>query len=255
MWDAGQYEKFRDERSRPFFDLLARIPDAPYRTIADLGCGTGDLTQGLLGHWPAATVRGVDSSDEMLKEAMKHTETGRLTFEKGDALSWRPERPLDLVVSNATFQWIPDRARLLAHVASTMSPQGVLAVQVPANGESPSHTILEEIASRAPWADSLRSRLRHDVLTPLREWVRLLWGLGLAVDAWETVYHHVLAGEDPVLEWMKGTALRPVIALLDPERCAAFLEEYRARLREAYPAASQGTAFPFRRLFFVARKP
>ncbi len=254
MWDVGQYERFREERSRPFFDLLNRIPDRSYRTIVDLGCGTGELTEVLSGHWPQSRVIGVDLSEEMLSEAGKRAEPGKLDFVQGDIGDWRSAKPVDLIVSNAALQWVPGHEALIGRVASFLAPEGVLAVQVPANCESPSHTLLQETVATGPWSEKLRGKLRHDIVLPIAGYVAAAHALGLGIDAWETVYQHVLPGKDAVLEWVKGTALRPAIkALEDPER-SAFIDAYAARLRTAYPETSSGTVFAFRRLFFVARK-
>lgn len=254
MWDPTQYERFRAERSRPFFDLLARIPDRSYKTIVDLGCGTGDLTAVLGEHWPEAQVLGVDSSTEMLTAAEKVERPDRVDFTPGDIRTWKPAAPQELVVSNATFQWIPDAEALLRQVTSYLAPKGVLAVQMSDNSQSASQVLLRELEADARWAERLRGRPRQDAIPPLSRWMEILHDLHLTVDAWECVYLHVLGGSDPVLEWMKGTTLRPVLkALEEPER-AVFLDEYRGRLAAAYPAGPQGTVFPFRRLFFVARK-
>jgi trans-aconitate 2-methyltransferase len=254
MWDADQYERFRGERSRPFFDLLSRIPDQSYRSIIDLGCGTGDLTAALADHWPEARVHGVDLSEEMLAPARNRTEARRLDFLKGDLATWRPDAPADLIVSNAAIQWVQDHDAVFRHVASYLAPKGVLAVQMPANFESPSHTLLKKLSSSKRWAETLKKALRHDVVQPLASYVELGWALGLKVDAWETVYQHVLPGKDAVLEWMKGTGLRPVMKALEGADREAFLAAYGKKLRTVYPETPQGTQFPFRRIFFVARK-
>ena len=247
MWDPDQYEKFRVERSRPFFDLLSRIPDRSYHAIVDLGCGIGDLTAVLADHWPEARVIGVDSSDDMLKAAEQHADAGRLDFVNDDIVTWKPAQPVDLIVTNAAFQWIPDHEALLGRMAAALGPKGALAVQMPANFTSPSHLLLQEtVAGRVP--------LRHDIVLPLATYVEILHGLAFQVDAWETVYQHVLRGPDAVLEWVKGTALRPVLkALQGPER-DEFLAAYAAKLRAAYPETPSGTLFPFRRVFFVASR-
>lgn len=254
MWDAHQYERFRGERARPFFDLLSRIPDRSYRSIADLGCGTGDLTAALADHWPEARVTGVDLSEEMLARAMERAGE-QLDFVQGDIASWRPQGTAELTVSNAAFQWVPDQPALLRHVTSYMPPQSVLAVQIPASFQTPSHTLIEETAAEAPWAEKLTSRRRCDHVSSLSTYVDLLWSEGLQVDAWETVYHHVLGGDDAVLEWMKGTALRPILAALGDGERGEFLAACGAKLRKAYPPSAHGTILPFRRIFFVARKP
>ena len=247
MWDAGQYEKFRRERTRPFFDLLSRIPDRSYKSIVDLGCGTGDLTAALADHWPEARVIGVDSSDEMLQAAAEHADPGRLDFVKDDLATWKPAQPVDLIVANAAFHWIPDHGALLARMEQALGSKGVLAVQMPANFASPSHVLLQETVAG-------KVTLRHDIVLPLGEYVGILHGLGLHVDAWETVYQHVLEGKDAVLEWVKGTALRPVMKALQGAERDEVLNAYAAKLRAAYPETPSGTLFPFRRVFFVARR-
>jgi trans-aconitate 2-methyltransferase len=255
MWDPGQYERFRAERSRPFFDLLARIPDRAYRNVADLGCGTGDLTAALADHWPDAMVVGVDQSAEMLQKAAPLAAQDRLEFVQGDIATWRPRGPQELIVSNATFQWIPDAASLLRHVTSYLLPGGILAVQMPDNSASPSQGLLRELEAAGPWAEALKTRRRQDGVLPLQRYMQLLWDAGLSqVDAWDVTYQHVLEGDDAVFEWMKGTTLRPILSALAGEELERFLSEYRVKLAAAYPRTAKGTVFAFRRLFFVARK-
>ena len=247
MWDADQYEKFRGERTRPFFDLLSRIPDRSYKSIVDLGCGTGDLTAAVADHWPEARVIGVDSSEEMLKAAAEHADPGRIDFVKDDIGTWKPAKPVDLIVANASFHWIPDHEALLGRMAAALGPKGVLAVQMPANFDSPSHVLLKETVAG-------KVELRHDIVLPAGKYVEILHGLGLLADAWETVYQHVLPGKDAVLEWVKGTALRPVLKALGGAERDEVVAAYAAKLRAAYPETPSGTVFPFRRIFFVAGK-
>ena len=254
MWDADQYEKFRGERSRPFFDLLSRIPDGSYKSIFDLGCGTGDLTAVLADQWPEARVIGVDNSDEMLAAAAAHADPGRLDFVKDDIATWKSAQPADLIVSNAAFHWVPDHEALIRRVAEFLGKKGILAVQVPANFDSPSHTLLRDTIAGGPWAGKLEGCLRHDIVLPPSRYVEISWSCGLRIDAWETIYQHVLAGKDAVLEWMKGTGLRPVVKALEGAERDEFLSAYAARLRAAYPETPSGTIFSFRRVFFVARK-
>ena len=256
MWDLRQYERFRGERSRPFFDLLARIPDKAYRNISDLGCGTGDLTAALADHWPDAMVVGVEQSADMLTAAAKRAVQDRLEFVQGDITTWRPRGPQELVVSNATFQWIPDAAALIRHVTSFLSPNGVLAVQMPDNSASPSQLLLREVEANGPWSERLKTRRRQDGVLPPARYMEMLWASGLRnIDSWEVTYQHLLEGDDAVLEWMKGSTLRPILSVLAGDEQDRFLKEYQARLVAAYPKTAEGTLFPFRRLFFVARKP
>ncbi len=141
-----------------------------------------------------------------------------------------------------------------------LPPGGVLAFQVPGNFTSPSHTLLLELRNSPRWRDRLGSESRSlSVLDPVGYMAELA-PLGCEVDAWESTYAHLLHGENPVLDWVEGTALRPVLTLLadDPAAQEEFVAEYGELLREAYPPlngdVSQGTVFPFRRIFVVATK-
>ena len=255
-WDVAQYEAFRDERARPFFDLLARVPGDGVRLVVDLGCGTGELTRHLSDRWPEARVIGVDNSADMLAAAASRAIDGRLAFVRGDLAAYTPEAPPGLILSNAAFHWVDDHGPLLDRLAAALAPGGHLAVQMPANFDAASHMLLAETAAEGPWAARLAGSgaLRHHAVHPLSFYADRLLAAGLNVDAWETVYLHLLRGDDAVLAWVRGTALRPVLALLEPGEAAAFNADYAARLRTAYPRGEHGTFFPFRRIFFVATK-
>jgi trans-aconitate 2-methyltransferase len=253
-WDPQQYQRFSSERSRPFFDLLAQVPDDNVRYAADLGCGPGELTHTLLARWPDATILGVDNSPDMLAAAARLPVRARLQFGEADLATWQPEHLLDRIVSNAALQWVPDHAKLLPHLVSLLAPRGVLAVQVPRNFDEPAHRLLAEIIKQQPWASLLGSwQERFFVETPAW-YLDTLHRLGLTVTLWETIYYHVLTGPEAVLEWMKGTGLRPVLTRLNEAQREPFLSAYGAQLRAAYPASAVGTLYPFRRLFFVARR-
>lgn len=253
MWDPRQYSHFRDERKRPFFELLARVDVETPAHVVDLGCGTGDLTHVLAGRWPEARVIGVDSSEAMVKEARGRPSSGNVRFEVADLAGWSPPAPLDVLLSNAALHWVPDHAVLLPRLVDRLAPGGVLAFQVPANFDAPSHRSIDAVRELPRFAARLVSPRRGGAES-LVTYESLLSGLGMAVDAWETTYLHVLPGEDAVLEWLLGTTLRPVLAALGPEDARDFLEELRPRLREAYPAHARGTPFPFTRRFVVARR-
>jgi len=251
-WDPQQYGKFAEERGRPFLDLIARIEaDAP-RRVVDLGCGSGQLTALLADRWPTATVEGIDSSPEMIAAAPSGD---RLSFRVGDVVDWDPSG-VDVIVSNATLQWVPTHRELVARWAAALPADGWLAFQVPANFDAFSHVLMRSLAESQRWASSLRGILRHDgaVGSP-EEYALLMLSAGLRVDVWATTYVHVLTGPDAVLEWVRGTGLRPVMQALPPESYALFEPEYAAQLREAYPATPDGTLFPFRRIFAVGRRP
>ncbi|KFA87231.1 methyltransferase domain-containing protein [Archangium violaceum] len=254
MWDPQQYEHFRDARKRPFFELLARVPASAPRLVADLGCGTGDLTLTLAGRWPAAHVSGVDSSESMISEALRRPAPAHVRFELADLAHWRTDSPLDVLVSNAALHWLPDHGALLSRLVGLLAPGGVLAFQVPANFEEPSHRRIDEVRALPRFAPALAS-VRRGHAESLAFYEAHLSGLGLAVDAWETAYLHVLPGEDAVLQWLLGTTLRPVLAALGPGEEQAFLDALRPLLRQDYPAAAHGTPFLFRRRFVVAVRP
>ncbi len=255
-WDPDQYLRFAGERGRPFGDLMARVGAVDARTVADLGCGPGNLTRLLARRWPRARVEAVDDSPHMIDRAAQELadlgERVRLTL--ADVRDWAPAEPVDVLVSNATLQWVPGHLELLDRLAGLLAPGGWLAVQVPGNFGEASHTLLAEVSGRPRWRARLAGVPRARVEEPGTYLARLA-GLGLAADVWETTYLQVLPGEDAVLEWMRGTGLRPVLsALEDDEDRAAFEAEYGASLRQAYPRQPFGTVLPFRRIFAVARR-
>lgn len=247
-WDPAQYAVYSDERSRAFFELTARIRAADPVLVADLGCGSGELTATLADRWPAARVLGIDSSESMIAEAKRIAVPG-LAFQVENLREWTPEKPHDVIVSNAALQWVPGHTELFEGWVAALRPGGFFAFQVPGNFWAPSHEILRKLCTELGLSDVMPWR---PVLAP-GGYLEILADLGCEVDAWETTYSQVLKGQDPVLEWVKGTALRPVLAALDDP--ADFLDEYASRLREAYPETPYGTVFPFRRIFVVARAP
>jgi len=259
-WDPAQYGLFSDHRRRPFGDLLARVGAVAPSVVVDLGCGPGPLTLGLADRWPQARIIGVDSSPHMLEQARAADPAARVEWIEADVASWQPPAGVDVIVTNATLQWVPGHLDLLPRWVDALVPGGWFAMQVPGNFAAPSHRLLREAAALSPRADELLPSLRHDA--PVAEpatYTALLAGLGCDVDVWETTYQHVLdpRGEQdcPVLEWTKGTALRPLLDLLTDEgERADFLAVYAESLRQAYPRQSFGTVFPFRRIFAVARR-
>lgn len=254
MWDAHQYLRFGGERARPFFDLIAQIGATGPGYVADLGCGPGNLTGVLALRWPGAEVTGVDNSPEMIAEATSAPDRGGPRFVLADIRAWQPERPPDVLVCNAVLQWVPDHHDLLLRWADLLAPGGWLAFQLPGNVGQPSHAIIREMAGSARWRALLAGAELNRQAGDPEEYAELLARPGYDVDAWETSYVHILSGENPVLEWAKGTTLRPVLAALDEEQAAAFLLEYGERVRQAYKPRTFGTLFPFRRVFTVLHR-
>ena len=253
MWDPELYQRFGDERSRPFFDLLGRVAAQAPEVVVDLGCGPGTLTAALGRRWPGAQVHGIDSSAAMIEAARALPASGRrLSFALGDVRDWTPDGRVDVIISNAVLQWVPDHLGVLTRWAGLVPAGGWLAFQVPGNYDQPSHRALRELAGTDRWRSLLADvRFNRQAADPAG-YVDLLARAGFEVDAWETTYVHVLHGDDPVLDWYRGTGLRPVIAALPDGQTEEFLADYRARMSEAYPAAPYGTVFPFRRVFVAA---
>ena len=249
-WDPDRYLVFADERGRPFVDLLARVGAEAPRTVVDLGCGPGNLTALLRERWPGAEVLGLDSSPEMVERA-RGLDLPGVRFEVADLREWAPDQPVDVLFSNATYQWVPGHLDLLPHLASYLGEDGWLAFQVPGNHGEPSHVLLHELAADprfAPYTGSVARPRSHDPVV----YADLLRDLGLEVDAWETTYLHLLHGPDPVFTWISGTGARPTLQALPDDLRAVFVEEYQALLREAYPPGPHGTTLPFRRIFVSA---
>jgi trans-aconitate 2-methyltransferase len=255
-WDPDRYLTYAEERGRPFVELIARIPAADPRTVVDLGCGPGNLTSLLQDRWPDADVVGLDSSAEMIAKA--RATDGRIRFDVADLRDWRPVSTgsttdrVDVLVSNATLQWVPDHLELLPRLVESVSPGGWFAFQVPGNFGEPSHTIRTELAAETPYAAHTR-----DVAVPSSHdpavYLDALIGLGCSVDAWETTYLHVLTGDDPVFTWVSGTGARPTLQALPDAVRPSFEAEFKRRLAAAYPTHEYGVVLPFRRIFVVAQ--
>lgn len=252
-WDPARYLQFAHDRSRPFADLIARVAGEP-ATIVDLGCGPGHLMPVLRERWPAAVILGIDSSPEMIDRATAGNTDLATSYELADVSTWSPAAPVDLVVSNALFQWVPDQRSVVERLAAYVAEGGTFALQVPRNYDSPSHTLLRDIAAESPYAVHTRG-IQADRGTDPTAYLDLFTVLGWTVDLWETTYFHVLQGDDPIFEWVSGTGARPYLQALPDELRETFVETYRIALRDAYPRRPAGTVFRFRRTFAVARRP
>jgi trans-aconitate 2-methyltransferase len=252
-WDPVKYSQYTNERGRPFTDLIARIAASAPRRVVDLGCGAGNLTALLAARWPQAVVEGLDFSPEMISAAAW---VPGVAFRLENVAQWRPSEDTDVIVSNAALQWVPRHVALLRTWAAALPRGAWLAWQVPGNFTSPSHTLMRSLTESARWRPALGGVLRqYDLVASPEEYTELLLEAGFTADTWETRYLHVLAGPDAVLEWMRGTGLRPVLAALSAADGAEFEASYAAALRSVYPATAHGTIFPFRRIFAVGHKP
>jgi trans-aconitate 2-methyltransferase len=251
-WDPDRYLTYADERGRPFVDLLTRVGAERPQTVVDLGCGPGNLTALLARRWPGADVLGIDSSPEMIGKAR---ELPGIRFQVADLRDWQPSgEGVDVLVSNATLQWVPDHLDLLPRLVDAVTPGGWLAFQVPGNFAEPSHALRSELAAEEPYAAHVAGVAvpsSHDPAV----YLDALASLGCEVDAWETTYLHVLTGPDPVFTWVSGTGARPTLQALPDGLRASFEDEFKRRLAEAYPEHEYGVVLPFRRIFVVARVP
>lgn len=255
-WDPFQYQRFEAERARAAQDLLAHVPrDLAPREIWDLGCGAGQHAIQLKRLHPDAAVHGLDSSAAMLERA--RSAGADIDWRLGDVAVWSPATPADLIFANASLQWVPDHAALFPHLAQAQPPGGVMAVQMPMAHETPHHTLMRDVARDGPWAQRLAGVGTIAPLLQAEAYYDLLSRDCADIDIWSIRYLHVLGGPDAVLEWMKGTALRPYLSALEDDAAmrAAFLSALGARLAEAFPRRPDGaTLLPFPRLFLTARR-
>jgi trans-aconitate 2-methyltransferase len=248
-WEPEKYLTFAAERTRPAAELLARVSYETPRRVVDLGCGPGNSTRLLRDRWPDAHVTGVDSSEEMLAEARAHA---GIEWQRSALETWCPGAPLDVIFSNAALHWLGDHPALFPRLMEALAPGGVLAVQMPSNFASPSHRLVHDVASEGPWHATLAPRLRPDPVHEPAAYYRILAPHAKRLDIWQTEYLHVLAGDNPVADWTRGSLLVPLLGALGETERGAFEAEYRRRVKAAYPPEADGrTLYPFKRLFIV----
>ncbi len=254
-WSAAQYVSFEAERTRPVRDLLNAVPTVDVRHAIDLGCGPGNSTEVLAARCPGADISGLDSSSDMIVAARQRLPT--LRFELGGIDTWDPAERFDLILANASLQWVPHHESLMPRLMSKVAPGGSLAVQVPDNLQEPAHVLMRQVADGTRWREKLAGASGARAERQGAEWYyRLLRPHAARVDVWLTTYHHVLeGGTDAVVEWFKGSGLRPFLAPLDLSEATAYLAEYRAALADAYKPLPDGTVLlPFPRLFIIATR-
>jgi trans-aconitate 2-methyltransferase len=253
-WSAQQYLKFEDERTRPIRDLLAAVPTAKADRVADIGCGPGNSTEILAARYPGAAVIGVDNSPDMIAAAKKRLP--HIHFKEASIEEWSEPEPLGVILSNAALQWVPNHEMLMPRLVSLLEPGGSLAVQMPDNLQEPSQVALRSVAESQPFAAKLGAAAKGRDALPRPEWYySLLCTHAARVDVWRTTYHHPLQGPKAIVEWFKGSSLRPLLARLDAKQQEDYLARYTDAVSEAYPTLADGTVLlPFPRLFIVATR-
>ncbi|PSH62496.1 trans-aconitate 2-methyltransferase [Phyllobacterium sophorae] len=253
-WVPEQYLKFEDERTRPAIDLLSAVPNHDVKFSVDLGCGPGNSTELLLRRYPRAIVQGVDSSAEMIEKA-KDRLPG-YDFHTADLDTWRPQGNADLLYANAVMQWLPDHDRLFPRLMGFLNAGGSLAIQMPDNLEEPTHVAMRKVAADEIWASKLgRADPSRTKVGNASFYYQLLRPLSQRVEVWRTTYNHPLQGLDGIVEWFKGSALRPYLSLLDEQERLLFLEKYKECLSQSYQPMKDGIVLlPFPRIFIVATR-
>jgi trans-aconitate 2-methyltransferase len=252
-WSAKQYLEFEDERTRPVRDLLAALPPIEARSVVDLGCGPGNSTEVLARCHPRASVSAIDSSPDMIAAARQRLPL--VDFKVQEVQAWDAAGPYDVILANALLQWVPDHDTLLPALIKRLAPGGGLALQMPDNLEEPAHRFMRDIALAGPWAGKLAEAAAKRTSLSGADWYyQLLRPLCAKVDLWRTTYYHSLPGGAPaVVEWFKGSGLRPYIEPLTQAERSAYLERYTAAIATAYAATADGSVLlPFPRMFMVA---
>jgi trans-aconitate 2-methyltransferase len=249
-WDPNQYHKFQEERSAPFYDLLALVDVRPNLQVVDLGCGTGELTRQLADKLPGSKVTGHDSSPQMLEKAAAFANPG-LQFVQGDQAQLNGE--WDLIFSNAALQWSEGHAQLVTDLYGRLKPGGQIAVQVPSNHNHISHQLIRETAGEEPFQSIQGGFVRYAPVLSIDQYAQILFDCGAEdILAFEKVYAHILADSDAVVEWISGTVCVPYFERLGGHK-DEFMKVIRAKMQKALPQSP--VFYPFRRTFFTARKP
>lgn len=251
-WNPAQYLKFADQRNQPCHDLLAHIALDNPRRLIDIGCGPGNSTSAVAKRWSQADITGLDSSTDMIEAARKSSP--QIHWQVGDIATWEPSQPYDLIFSNAALHWVPDHVAIYPRLFQYVAAGGALAVQVPANFDAPAQRLMRELAASATWKKQFSAGLREWYVHESSCYYEWLAPIATHLDLWVTEYMHVLSGPEAIVEWYKGTGLRPYLDLLsdsaDRER---FLSDYRMLIEKEYHRQSDGRVlFPFRRLFLIA---
>lgn len=272
VWDPAQYAHFAGHRARPFVDLTNAVHLESPGKVFDIGCGPGNMTVTLANRWPDAKISGFDASAEMIEDAQRLVDEqpgdalANVSFAQQDAGSWTPPEDTDAIISNAMFQWIPNHVEIISSWLQGLKPGAWFAMQVPGNSVARSHQYIGELASEERFSVAKDSAYTGETIHAVEDYTHMLLEHGFRPNVWETTYHQVLSGPDPVYDWVKGAALRPVLQKLSEHDADhgtslhdAFILRYQAEMRAAYPSyfgpdGQEVTVYPFRRIFVVGHK-
>jgi trans-aconitate 2-methyltransferase len=250
-WNPEQYTRYQNERSQPFFDLMAMVEPRPAMRVVDLGCGTGKLTRALHEHLNASDTLGIDSSAAMLVKSAAFAGNG-LRFEQDNISDFTADHSFDLIFTNAALHWLPDHESLVRQLTAALTTDGQLAVQVPANDDHPTHLIAAEVANETPFRDAIDGYQREWPVLKPEVYAVILNRLGYQRQHVRLqVYGHTLASRDDVIEWVKGTLLTDYEKRLPAELYANFLQRYRARLLDTLDD-TRPYFYPFKRILMWA---
>lgn len=253
-WSPQQYDKFKQQRSQPFYDLINLLQPVKDARVVDLGCGTGELTEELHRFLNAAHTRGIDNSEAMLAKA-KAFESTTLYFEKGDIETWRDDRGVDVVFSNAAFQWCSNHRELFKRVTESLGPEGQLAVQMPMNQDYPTHVLASQMIEEPKWSGRVKgARDSQNAMLRVDEYASLLFKLGYKEQkVFLRVYDHILENREGVIEWVKGTLLTSFKGVLGEQDYKEFEQEYRERLFKILPD-EKPFFYPFKRILMWGKR-
>lgn len=251
-WNPIQYEKFLKDRTQPAIDLANRLEEFAPNSILDLGCGPGNSTKVLIDKFPTAKIIGADNSDEMLKKARElYPDIEFIYLDANGDLNEVNEK-FDIVFSNACIQWLPNHNELLPKLMTLLKPNGILAIQIPMQREHPAHIIINELVNTTKWNDKITPRQYNNLTT--EEYFDVLSHISSNFEIWETTYCHRMPSYESIIEWYKGTGLRPYLEQLTENDSKEFINDVYSKLKHQYKVQNNGEIlFRFPRLFFIIK--
>lgn len=253
-WDANLYLQFGQERTQAAADLVARIPVVDPARIIDLGCGPGNSTAILGQRWPEAEITGLDSSEDMIAQASERDLDA--TWISGDINTWNPDQSYDVVFTNAALQWLPDHGKLFPQLMNHVAPGGVLAIQLPYHHASPLQQVVLEASRDPKWNETMESARNALTYETAGFYYDTLQPVCNKLDIWQTEYIHIMENHEAIVDFIRGSGLRPFTQALDSEEDIARFEGIVLQgYTNAYPPQADGRIlFPFRRQFIIAYK-